>query len=604
MAARQPGDSRRSVVLQLMLAAVVVAVSGTFLVRAIRAEMSLSLWLDELYSIAQYSSRGVGRTVSTYTANNHIFFNLLNALTPGAGSVDPARARLWSIVATVAMPVLGMIELGRRRMLLAGALLFAVFAGSTSWLQLSLQARGYGLLALATMVIVLAVWRHLEAGRVPSLVTAATASVIGCWTLPSFAFFVGPLWLALLTVRRTRQVLVAAVAAGAVTLVVYLPVAGQLISQFTGYSDQFGEQFRHPGDVVHSVHTYLMGQGGPLVVAAWAVAAVAALGVASGWPTAVGTAVGEPLRDEVRILLVSVTAFFAICMIVRSVPPRVTAFASVALAVAGLASLGALARQTSVQLVQLAAVVVLVGSAATAIVAVRAEAEPNSWIPIEDWKGAGDYLASVFPAGTKVFADPPSLNLAGYLHDGQTLARTYDPGAFARGQMVIVGFQVLPGKTGIDPGVPYVETDLLQQRGKEPNHAMRIRFAPVARPGLTVTVADQATPQLADAELGTQFTSPPQTLLPEPYDIVVDVPAGPVRSIAIGVADNRSPKAILVSTVGPDGETTAVPKQAITRGFGAITVALGDREVSKVRIQVGRSSSGPFTLSDLWVYPP
>ena len=383
-------------------------------------------------------------------------------------------------------------------------------------------------------------------------------------------------------------------------MVVYLPVAGQLISQFTGYEEQFGERFRGPGDAVHSVHTYLGSNGGPVVLACWVVAGLAALAVASGR----ATAVDEPLRDEVRILLVSVAAFFLICMVVRTVPPRVTAFVSVALAVAGLASLGALARQTSVRVLHLAAAAVLVASAATAIVAVQAEATPDRWIPIEDWKGAGDYLADVFPAGTKVFADPLSLNLAGYLHDGQTLTRKFDSAAFARGKMVIVGFQVAPGRSGIDPGVPFVETDLVQERGHDPAHSMRIRYAPVPRPGLKVTVADQPIPQLADGDAGTHFTSPPQTLLPQPYDIVVDVRAGPVRSVVMSVVDNRRPQLIAVSTVGPDGSTTPVPKDAVTRSPGAFTVALGDRQVSQVRIEVGRITGEPFTLGDFWVYPP
>src|SRR3954447_17780343 len=98
-------------VAEVVGAAVVVAVSSAFLMSAVRAHLSLSLWQDELFSIDLYSSRGASRVVTTYSANNHIFFNLLNALTPGAGSYDPARERLWSLVATVAAPVIGLIEL-------------------------------------------------------------------------------------------------------------------------------------------------------------------------------------------------------------------------------------------------------------------------------------------------------------------------------------------------------------------------------------------------------------------------------------------------------------------------------------------------------------
>ncbi len=590
-----------STVVQVVLAGAVVAVSAWFLLRAVRAEMSLSLWQDEIYSITKYSSRGAGTTVTTYdVANNHIFFNLLNSLTPGAGSYDPARARLWSIVATVATPVVGLVELGRRRMVLAGALLFAVFATSTPWLQLSLQARGYGVLGLATMVVAVAVWAHLEHGRRSSLVTAAIASVIGCWTVPSFAFFVAPLWIALLAVRRTREVAVAAAVAGGVTVAVYLPVAGQLTSQFGSYGTQFEPEFQTPRDVAASLHSYLMGDAGPVITAVWVVGLLAVVPVTLGWPAGVGRTV----RDEARVLLASVAAFILICLILRSAPARTTAFVAVALAVATAVSLGALARQTSIGRVHVAALVVLAVAAVTTIVGVRSQADPDTWIPIENWTGAADYLAAVLPAGTEIFADPPSPNLGHYLHDGQTLARHFDAQAFAEGKMAIVGFNPRSGGTSLDPGVPSVETDVRQQRGTDPPHMMRVRFAPTSTAGVAVTVADQAAPQLTDADLGTTFTSPPQTDLPERYDIVVEVPAGPVRSVALGVVDRQPPRNIAVSIVGPDGSTTPVPDRAVIRSASVITVALDDRPVSEVRITVGQSARGPFSLGDVWIYRP
>jgi hypothetical protein len=72
----------------------------------------------------------------------------------------------------------------------------------------------------------------------------------------------------------------------------------------------------------------------------------------------------------------------------------------------------------------------------------------------------------------------------------------------------------------------------------------------------------------------------------------------------MSVVDNHRPRLIAVSTVGPDGSTTPVPKDAITRSAGVITVALGDRQVSQVRIGVGRITAGSVILGDVWVYPP
>jgi hypothetical protein len=63
----------------------------------VRGMAKTSLWQDELWTIARFSSKGTFNTLTNYNANNHIFFNLLNPLTPGK-PFEPARARLWSFL--------------------------------------------------------------------------------------------------------------------------------------------------------------------------------------------------------------------------------------------------------------------------------------------------------------------------------------------------------------------------------------------------------------------------------------------------------------------------------------------------------------------------
>src|SRR5690606_24144527 len=133
-----------------------------------------SLWNDELFSVIRTSGEGPVHTVTTYeSANNHVFFNLLNALTPGAGSVDPLRARLWSVVAVLAMLVVLVLEFYRRGWYLGGAVLFTLFAANPAWLDLTLQARGYGLLGLAAAVSCVATWRYLESPSSSALAVLA-----------------------------------------------------------------------------------------------------------------------------------------------------------------------------------------------------------------------------------------------------------------------------------------------------------------------------------------------------------------------------------------------------------------------------------------------
>ena len=166
--------------------------------------------------------------VTEYQSNNHVFFNLVNALTPGADSVDPARARLWSIVALFTLLGVGCVELWRRGWFLVGAAFFAAFAANPGWLDLVLQARGYGFLGLAALVCCVATWRHLESGGTRSLVVLGAATVLGTWTVPSFVLFGAPLWLALLVATRSVRVLIGGVVTAVAMAVVFLPIIGQV----------------------------------------------------------------------------------------------------------------------------------------------------------------------------------------------------------------------------------------------------------------------------------------------------------------------------------------------------------------------------------------
>jgi hypothetical protein len=181
---------------ELTLAVVVVLATSVHLLRFVRIAWYVSLWNDEVWSVVRYSGHGPIHVVTHYgSANNHVFFNLVNALTPGAGSADPARARWWSIVAVLAMQVIVLVVFWRRRWYLAGAVLFGLFATSPEWLDLTLQARGYGFLGLAALLSCTTLWRYLEAwhgspaGRpgdgwvdgavLPLVRRAAVAAVVG-----------------------------------------------------------------------------------------------------------------------------------------------------------------------------------------------------------------------------------------------------------------------------------------------------------------------------------------------------------------------------------------------------------------------------------------
>jgi hypothetical protein len=184
----------------------------------------------------------------------------------------------------------------------------------------------------------------------------------------------------------------------------------------------------------------------------------------------------------VRVLVVVGVLFFAVCVLMKTSPVRTTAFVSVPLGLVVVASVGAIAAQRANGLLHLGATSLLFVSAVLGGYAVQDQATPDTWPPVENWMGAAQYIGATFPTGTTVYVAPdePPRFLRGYIDDGYPVIGgfdPFDPAAFAAGRLVVVHFAT-GSEEDFDPGSPFVETDLLQQRGMRPAHVMRILFAP------------------------------------------------------------------------------------------------------------------------------
>ncbi len=71
------------------------------------AMATASLRTNEIGSVNAYTRRGPFVAATTYNpAKNHTFYSVVNSLTPGAGSLNPLRARLWPFVAVALTPLL------------------------------------------------------------------------------------------------------------------------------------------------------------------------------------------------------------------------------------------------------------------------------------------------------------------------------------------------------------------------------------------------------------------------------------------------------------------------------------------------------------------
>ncbi|MDM8553174.1 hypothetical protein QUF75_00370 [Desulfococcaceae bacterium HSG7] len=217
-----------------------------------------SLWTDEIYTIANFSSQGLWTVLTDYHApNNHIFFNLLNSLTPYSDSYHPLRARLWSFVAMSGTIVFTLVFFFRRRAFLAGALCLCLLGASWNHLNFMLQARGYGILAFCALATSLTLISYQHSQKVFFLFALTLLSFIGTWTVPTYGFFAGALLLMLFFFERDRKTLIAVLTFGVAILMIYLPIARQIIEVSTNYAGRWGEEYAEISAVFHTIQYYL-----------------------------------------------------------------------------------------------------------------------------------------------------------------------------------------------------------------------------------------------------------------------------------------------------------------------------------------------------------
>ncbi len=402
--------------------ALVLIVSGLpYALRFLVTMATSSLWTDELYTIQNFSGRGPFITVTDYHApNNHILFNLLNSVLPRATSVEPLRARLLSLIAVSFILAAAVYVFWRRGAALAGGVFFVLFAVNPNYLDLMLQARGYGLASAFAFALVYFLLRFAESPSPGYLTAMAMATVLGGWTVPTFAFFAAPLWLVFGLWQRQARVVLAASLAGWGLALVYSPVLFQLLSHARGYGAQWGRDFATLEGVAESIKIYVANSG------TLGIAVVDRDLVLFGALLALGSLVGlrreDSLAATARVTLLAVVCFFAICLVLRTPLIRSTSFIVVPLVFGSLLLATSLVRTLPKRQPAL-----IVGASLLALVAVLAAsrhaihmARSFSFLPEEDWKTMAQILADTLPEGTSFGAKGEIGFLKGYLRPGYT----------------------------------------------------------------------------------------------------------------------------------------------------------------------------------------
>ncbi len=251
----------RSVAIEALVALALALFALAHLVLHMHAMATTGLWNDEIASIRDFSSQGLWTTLTHYPApNNHIFFNALNALLGWTDSYQPLSARAWSFAAMGALFALGVFGFARRGSFLEAGLFAHLLFMSSELMALGLQARGYGLMALFTLLTALCLWRHERDPASPAaLLGLAAVGILGSWTIPIFALFAIPaMALCVLSASdHLRRNLSIALAAAAIAVLLHLPVAGEMLEANRDYAQQWGQQLAGLDDLVDTFRLYL-----------------------------------------------------------------------------------------------------------------------------------------------------------------------------------------------------------------------------------------------------------------------------------------------------------------------------------------------------------
>ena len=161
---------------------------------------------DELMTVRDYVREGPYEIfVGHYVPNNHQLFSILGWATSELVGESEVALRLWSTVPFIAGVIVVTAWLHVRLGAPSGLLFLFLATASPLLLDITRQARGYGLAFLAMGVLVVAALEAARSPRAWTIIAFCSAGVVGTWTLPHFGIAFAATGLVLLTKRELRQ---------------------------------------------------------------------------------------------------------------------------------------------------------------------------------------------------------------------------------------------------------------------------------------------------------------------------------------------------------------------------------------------------------------
>ena len=182
---------------------------GVILITAVLlrlAFLDVPMRYDEATTYDNYVSKPVWVALANYsTPNNHLFHTFLAKLSVTALGNDPWVVRLPALVAGIALIpatfALALVLHGRVAAIVAAGLV----AVSSTFVEYSTNARGYTIVALVTVLMLIAAVRALEGGSTGSWATIAVLGAVGLHTVPTMIYPIAGVYAWLLLAQAARE---------------------------------------------------------------------------------------------------------------------------------------------------------------------------------------------------------------------------------------------------------------------------------------------------------------------------------------------------------------------------------------------------------------
>ena len=190
--------------------------------------LDASFWTDEITAVADFIRAGP-REILAGPDLSHELYGILAWLAVSTVGESEVALRLLSVVPFLAGVALVTLWLHRRSGSVAGVLFLFLATVSPLLLDITRQARGYGLAFLAMSVLVVAALEAERSGRTWAIVALCAAGLGGTATLPQFGIAFLATGVVLLAERALRQRMALGLAVTMALLVAwYAPHLGQV----------------------------------------------------------------------------------------------------------------------------------------------------------------------------------------------------------------------------------------------------------------------------------------------------------------------------------------------------------------------------------------